>query len=459
MADFIQKHKKVMSLGSGVAFIIHAIYRYKQRGEEVINNVPFSTFLSDLRGGMLMQVLFGTQEMIVSTNNNKQYRTVPIGYNKKQLIDDLVKAGVSFDRLKPTFLKRFKKLLYFIVPFLYLSCVGYLIHRIQNPKDSIGKRVKKMIKGSPQDLINKSSFSNVAGMEETKKELIEIVDFLKNPSKFIQMGCKMPKGILLSGQPGVGKTLLARAIASEANVAFFSASASEFVETLVGRGAKRVRDLFQKAKNENGPCIIFIDEIDCLGKERGGHNSNDEREQTLNQILTELDGFDDNEEYEDDEKGLESRVLSFKPILLIAATNRPNVLDSALLRPGRFDRHISISLPNLSDRLAILKLHAERLARHRPQEKLESSENGVGKLVIIENKSSISGSSRNDVGFDDVLNSIASRTVGFSGADLSNVINEAALLAVRDDSSYVRNEHFEIALEKQLAYSKKKGGN
>ena len=245
---------------------------------------------------------------------------------------------------------------------------------------------------------NKSTFKDVAGMDEAKDELVEVVDFLKHPKKYTKIGAKIPRGVMLVGAPGTGKTLLARAVAGEAGVPFFSISGSEFVEMFVGVGASRVRDLFQKAKH-NAPCIIFIDEIDAVGRQRGfgmggGH---DEREQTLNQILTEMDGFDK-----------ETNVI------VVAATNRPDVLDAALMRPGRFDRRVIIDMPNLIDREAILKVHA----RNKPLDK------------------------------DVNLKKVAQKTPGFSGADLENLLNEGAILAAKNNREKLIQADLDNSIEK-----------
>ncbi|MEK7072501.1 MAG: ATP-dependent zinc metalloprotease FtsH [Patescibacteria group bacterium] len=244
----------------------------------------------------------------------------------------------------------------------------------------------------------KTTFNDVAGVKEAKKELVEVVDFLKNPKKFLALGAQIPRGVLLLGAPGTGKTLLARAVAGEANVPFFSISGSEFVEMFVGVGASRVRDLFNKAK-KNSPCIVFIDEIDAVGRQRGAGlgGSHDEREQTLNQILVEMDGFDPRTN-----------------VIVMAATNRPDVLDSALLRPGRFDRRVILDMPDINDREAILKVHAS----NKPMAK------------------------------DVNLRKIGERTPGFSGADLSNLLNEAAILTALEDKKEVTEMHILHSIDK-----------
>ncbi len=244
------------------------------------------------------------------------------------------------------------------------------------------------------------TFVDVAGVDEAKEELQEVVEFLKYPEKFVALGARIPRGVLLVGPPGTGKTLLARAVAGEAGVPFFSISGSEFVEMFVGVGASRVRDLFDQAKR-NSPCIVFVDEIDAVGRQRGAGlgGSHDEREQTLNQILVEMDGFDTNTN-----------------VIVIAATNRPDILDPALLRPGRFDRQVIIDAPDVKGRVAILEVHA----KGKPLDK------------------------------DVTLDVLAKRTPGFSGADLANLVNEAAILAARRNKKRVGMPEFEEAIDRVM---------
>jgi len=291
-----------------------------------------------------------------------------------------------------------------ILPFLFpLILIGLFIFFLMRQVQGTNNRALTFGQSSARlndERKNQVRFSDVAGSQEAKEELSEIVEFLKFPQKFLSLGAKIPKGVLLLGSPGVGKTLLSRAVAGEANVPFFHISGSEFVEMFVGVGASRVRDLFKKAK-KNAPCIVFIDEIDAVGRQRGtgvggGH---DEREQTLNQILVEMDGFENDTN-----------------IIVIAATNRPDVLDPALLRPGRFDRQVVLDLPDIKDREAILAVHS----RKKPLAK------------------------------DVNLRKIAERTPGFSGADLANLINEGAILAARTNKKQIDNDDLREAIEKVM---------
>jgi cell division protease FtsH len=293
-----------------------------------------------------------------------------------------------------------------IFPLLLLGGLFFLLRRAQggggNPAMSFGKS-KARVQMEPQTQV---TFGDVAGIEGAKLELTEVVDFLKNPDRFTAVGAKIPKGVLLVGPPGTGKTLLAKAVAGEAGVPFFSISGSEFVEMFVGVGASRVRDLFEQAK-KNAPCIVFIDEIDAVGRQRGAGlgGGNDEREQTLNQLLTEMDGFEGN-----------------TGIIIVAATNRPDVLDQALLRPGRFDRQVVVDRPDYAGRLQILGVHAR------------------GKTLA------------KDVDLDKV----ARRTPGFTGADLANLLNEAAILAARRQLTEIAMDEVNDAIERVMAGPEKK---
>jgi len=319
------------------------------------------------------------------------------------LVKRLVDAGVKFNGVRPSFLTQF--LTAWVLPLALIVILWIFLSRrlgAANPLLAISKTKARLT-------IDKNTgvtFADVAGCDEAKEELHEVVDFLKTPERYEDLGAKIPKGVLLVGPPGTGKTLLARAVAGEAGVPFFSLSGSDFVEMFVGVGAARVRDLFQQAK-QRAPCIVFIDELDAIGRQRGVRlgTVNDEREQTLNQLLVEMDGFEVN-----------------KGVILLAATNRPEVLDRALLRPGRFDRQIVVDSPDIDGREAILRVHAK------------------GKPLNA------------DVDF----RGLAAATAGFSGADLANVLNEAALLAARQRSTSIRQADLEEAVEKVVAGPERK---
>ena len=329
------------------------------------------------------------------------------GVDEAPLIADLEKHHVEFTgRIESTFVRD----LFFgwIIPLGVMVAIWmFLMRRVGGGPTqalSFGRSKHKIF--DRKEL--KTTFADVAGVDEAKAELVEIVDFLKNPKKYQRLGGRIPKGVLLVGPPGTGKTLLARAVAGEADVPFFTLSGSEFVEMFVGVGAARVRDLFEQAKDK-APCIIFIDELDAIGKSRAGSTGfiggHDEREQTLNQLLAEMDGFD-----------------SSKGVIIMAATNRPEVLDQALLRPGRFDRQVVVDKPDLRGREAILRLHA--------------------RAVVLA------------PGID--LGVIAARTPGFAGADLANIVNEAALLAARKEKNAVEMADFEEAIDRVVAGLEKK---
>ena len=317
--------------------------------------------------------------------NPDKLKTVNISVEKESALQPLLYATVPF-----------------VISFLIIAVFLYFMMRqvqgANNRAMTFGQSRAREL--TPQDRRNRITFRDVAGVKEAKEELTEIVEFLRSPKKFLNLGARIPKGVLLVGPPGTGKTLLARAVAGEADVPFFSISGSEFVEMFVGVGASRVRDLFRKAK-KNSPCIVFIDELDAVGRQRGAGlgGSNDEREQTLNQILVEMDGFD----------------ISVN-VIVIAATNRPDILDVALLRPGRFDRRVVLDAPSIDDREAILKVHA----RKKP---LSSDVN---------------------------LRRVAERTPGFTGADLNNLLNEAAIFAARKDKSKIEMIDILESIEKLI---------
>ncbi|HMJ65158.1 MAG TPA: ATP-dependent metallopeptidase FtsH/Yme1/Tma family protein, partial [Candidatus Binatia bacterium] len=321
-----------------------------------------------------------------------------------KLVEELEAAEVKFTGVRPNLISQV--LLAWILPIAIMILIWSLIsRRIAGASQSVfgfAKSRARLIAERESGV----TFKDVAGCEEAKLELYEVVDFLKSPNKYKSLGAKIPKGVLLVGPPGTGKTLLARAVAGEARVPFFSISGSDFVEMFVGVGAARVRDMFQQAKAQ-APCIVFIDELDAIGRQRGVHVGavNDEREQTLNQLLVELDGFTAN-----------------VGVIVLAATNRPEVLDRALLRPGRFDRQVVVDAPDVEGREAILNVHA----RNKPLDE------------------------------DVDLRRIAQATPGFSGADLANALNEAALLAARRDAKRIQQRDLEEAVEKVVAGPERK---
>jgi cell division protease FtsH len=391
--------------------------------------VPYSQFRNQIRQGKVGKVLVkeNSVEYFLNTDLDKAKQSK----SGKSIRPDnaYVTIPLPEDRTLPTLLEEnnvefavqpnggenwiFTALSWAITPILFFLIIAWFAGRFQrgggggasNPLNA-GKSKARIYSGNAKE--TKVTFADVAGIDEAKAELEEIVDFLKNPDRYTQLGAKIPKGVLLIGPPGTGKTLLAKAVAGEAGVPFLSVSGSEFMEMFVGVGAARVRDLFEQAK-QLSPCIVFIDELDALGRARSGSgmfaSSNEEREQTLNQMLTQMDGFEAN-----------------KGIIIIAATNQPEILDQALLRPGRFDRQVVVDRPDKLGRLAILQVHTQKV---KLQENLD-------------------------------LSIIAARTPGFAGADLANLVNEAALLAAREHREAVTIADFNEALERVIAGLEKK---
>ena len=372
---------------------------------------PYSMFIHQVQEHEVVKASVGQNEIRYQVKDElgepgTVYSTTPI-FDLK--LPDLLEAnGVEFAATPPPQNQWIGSLLSWVIPpLIFIAVWRFFLARGGGPQGalSIGKSKAKVY---VEDDANKITFEDVAGVEEAKTELVEIVDFLKTPKRFTDIGAKIPKGVLLVGPPGTGKTLLAKAVAGEAGVPFFSISGSEFIEMFVGVGSSRVRDLFEQAQKQ-APCIVFIDELDAIGKSRasgGFYGGNDEREQTLNQLLTEMDGFSAGE----------------KTIIVLAATNRPETLDQALLRPGRFDRQVLVDRPDLKGREAILKIHAQEV-------KLEETVD---------------------------LNAIATRTPGFAGADLANLVNEAALLAARNNRQAVIQADFAEAIERVVAGLEKK---
>ena len=382
-------------------------------------DISYSQFLTKVKSGEIASVQIDKDTLIAKPKNAVtavndvdkkkqpvvQYK-VMIPVNDLSFYKKLEESKVDINVKKPNDSSQMITILSALLPILLL--VGFVILMAKTLQSggsqamSFGKSKAKLLLDSKV----KVTFKDVAGIDEEKQELEEIVDFLKNGEKYIKLGAKIPKGVLLVGVPGTGKTLMAKAVAGEAGVPFFSISGSDFVEMFVGVGASRVRDLFEQAKKHQ-PCIIFIDEIDAVGRQRGAGmgGGHDEREQTLNQLLVEMDGFDENTN-----------------IIVIAATNRPDILDNALLRPGRFDRQIVINKPDILGREQILEVHA----KNKPLDK------------------------------DVELKTLAKRTPGFSGADLQNLLNEAALLAARHDQKLITMDNLEEAIDKVMAGPEKK---
>ncbi|MGK7958363.1 MAG: ATP-dependent zinc metalloprotease FtsH [Crocosphaera sp.] len=440
----------LMLMGVGVIVFIYLIYSYTNRSDEKVTIEPYSEFLNKVEDDKIARVKIGNRLILYQLksflpsppedllplpetpldNSNisgnplhgptasTPSRTKPLRDTGPVLatipIDDpnlptlLQERGIMFEAAPPPQNSWVSTLMAWVIPpIILVLAMQFLLYRNED-RGSLAfskSKAKVYVEGETARI----TFADVAGAEEAKTELVEIVEFLKNPDRFSRIGARIPKGVLLVGPPGTGKTLLAKAVAGEANVTFFSISASEFVELFVGTGAARVRDLFDQAKKQ-APCIIFIDELDAIGKSRSSGNglsgSNDEREQTLNQLLTEMDGF----------------AVGDATVIVLAATNRPETLDPALLRPGRFDRQVLVGRPDLSGRLAILEIYAQRV----------------------------------EIDPDINLKDIATHTPGFAGADLANLVNEAALLAARNQREYVTQGDFKEAIERVVAGLEKK---
>jgi len=383
-------------VATGIIIII--LWSVLQSPSALQTEVNFSNFLDEVEGGLVTEVVITGNQVTGKYADGTEFKTV-VTDKYDELVSTLRNNRVIID-VKDTTRSPWYSYLFTWFPILILILFWvFFMRQMQsggNKAMSFGKSRAKLFSAVKK----KATFKDVAGVKEAKEELQEIIEFLKDPQRFQKLGGRIPKGVLLVGAPGTGKTLLARAVAGEADVPFFSISGSEFVEMFVGVGASRVRDLFDQGK-KSAPCLIFIDEIDAVGRQRGAGlgGGHDEREQTLNQLLVEMDGFDSNE-----------------GIILIAATNRPDILDSALLRPGRFDRRIVVNMPDLKGREEIMRVHV----RNIPLDK------------------------------DVDLAVLGRSTPGFSGADLANLVNEAALLAARHGQDNVTMLDFESSKDKVL---------
>jgi len=391
-----------------IVFLTIGLYNMFKNPQSSISqkqNIIFSEFLSEVENGRVVQVEIQGNNIRGIMSNGEKFTTY--SPNDPNLIEKLSDKGVSIsaaplDEKMPSI---FGILLSWFPMLLLIAVWIFFMRQMQGGKGGamgFGKSKAKLM----SDARKKVTFDDVAGIDEAKEEVQEIVEFLKSPKKFMRVGGKIPRGALLVGLPGTGKTLLARAIAGESGVPFFTISGSDFVEMFVGVGAARVRDMFEQGK-KNSPCIIFIDELDAVGRSRGAGlgGGNDEREQTLNQILVEMDGFETND-----------------GVIILASTNRPDVLDPALLRPGRFDRQVVVPLPDILGREKILKIHSKKVS----------------------------------MGPDVKLKTIAKGTPGFSGADLANLVNEAALLAARNNKRIVTSNEFEDAKDKVMMGAERK---
>ena len=375
--------------------LIAVLFQFSSLGTVDIKKITYTQFEQLSRNNEISEASIDGRNIIALGKSGDKFTTYLPFTPDSEYINSMLSNGVNIDSRKPSLLKSF---LINIIPFLILIGFWWFMMRGMRGSTgqafSFGKSKAKLFAGGK----TKITFKDVAGVDEAKEELEEIIEYLKAPKKFQRLGGRIPRGVMLLGRPGTGKTLLAKAVAGEAKVPFFSISGSDFVEMFVGVGASRVRDMFAEAKKQ-APCIAFIDEIDAVGRHRGAGlgGGNDEREQTLNQLLVEMDGFDENDS-----------------VIIIAATNRPDVLDPALLRPGRFDRQVVVDLPDIKGREAILKVHSKKTK--------------IAKTVNF--------------------SIIARGTPGFSGADLANLVNEAALMAARKNKKHIEMSDFEEAKDK-----------
>ena len=402
---------------TGIALIVILllnIFVFPSMLQQQVKEVSYDEFISMVKAGKVAEVAYEDNQLVFiasGDNYRASYYKTGVWPGDTELKDLLLQYGVRFSAEIPTQASPLLSfLISFVAPVAFFAIVGRLLMRSMQKRVG-GANALTLGKANAKIYIEAQTgktFKDVAGQDEAKEALTEIVDFLHDPEKYAAIGAKLPKGALLVGPPGTGKTLLAKAVAGEAKVPFFSISGSEFVEMFVGMGAAKVRDLFKQAQ-EKAPCIVFIDEIDTIGKKRdngGIGGGNDEREQTLNQLLAEMDGFDGR-----------------KGVVILAATNRPEILDPALLRPGRFDRRIPVELPDLQGRLAILKVHARDVKMDSPID----------------------------------LSAVAKATSGASGAELANIINEAALRAVRMGHPAVSQSDLEESVETVIAGYQRKG--
>ena len=391
-----------------IALVLMSVFNNFGPRRSGTEQLEYSRFISDVKAGRVQKVVIEGKTIQGALQTGERFTTYTPETDNKALVGDLLENGVVIEARPPEQQSLLMQI--FISWFPMLLLIGVWIFFMRQMQGGAGGRGALSFGKSRARLLGedqvKVTFSDVAGVEEAKEEVSELVDFLRDPAKFQKLGGKIPRGVLMVGSPGTGKTLLARAIAGEAKVPFFTISGSDFVEMFVGVGASRVRDMFEQAK-KHAPCIIFIDEIDAVGRHRGAGlgGGHDEREQTLNQLLVEMDGFEGNE-----------------GIIVIAATNRPDVLDPALLRPGRFDRQVVVPLPDIRGREQILKVHMRKIPLDRDVEP----------------------------------NVIARGTPGFSGADLANLVNEAALFAARANRRTVDMEQFEKAKDKIMMGSERR---